>query len=164
MVRGECNCGAVQFEIDAELADVFMCHCSICRRSTGSNGIAVVVVPNEQFRWVRGQEHIATWKKPNADWQTWFCSVCGSPVPGENDATRKFVPAGSITEGGDALKVVKTANAEVPFTKGQKPLLTIDVWEHAYYLDHQNKRAAYGDAVIDKLLNWDFAAENLAKA
>jgi len=63
-----------------------------------------------------------------------------------------------------ALKVVKTANAEVPFTKGQKPLLTIDVWEHAYYLDHQNKRAAYVDALIDKLANWDFAAANLAHA
>ena len=62
---------------------------------------------------------------------------------------------------GGALKVVKTANAEVPFTKGQKPLLTIDVWEHAYYLDQQNKRAAYVDAVIEKLLNWDFAAQNL---
>ncbi len=62
---------------------------------------------------------------------------------------------------GGALKVVKTANAEVPFTKGQKPLLTIDVWEHAYYLDQQNKRAAYVDAVIGKLLNWDFAAQNL---
>ena len=62
---------------------------------------------------------------------------------------------------GSALKIVKTPNAEVPFTKGQKPLLTVDVWEHAYYLDHQNKRAAYVDAVIDKLLNWDFAAKNL---
>ncbi len=62
---------------------------------------------------------------------------------------------------GGALKIVKTPNAEVPFTKGQKPLLTIDVWEHAYYLDHQNKRAAYVDAVIDRLLNWDFAAQNL---
>jgi Fe-Mn family superoxide dismutase len=62
---------------------------------------------------------------------------------------------------GNALKIVKTGNADVPFTKGQKPLLTIDVWEHAYYLDHQNKRAAYVDAVIDKLLNWEFAAQNL---
>ena len=68
---------------------------------------------------------------------------------------------GWLVVDGGSLKVVKTANAEVPFTKGQKPLLTIDVWEHAYYLDHQNKRAAYVDAVIDKLLNWDFAAQNL---
>ena len=71
---------------------------------------------------------------------------------------------GWLVVDGGALKVVKTGNAEVPFTKGQKPLLTIDVWEHAYYLDHQNKRAAYVDAVIDKLLNWDFAGENLSKA
>jgi len=68
---------------------------------------------------------------------------------------------GWLVQDGSALKVVKTANAEVPFTKGQKPLLTIDVWEHAYYLDQQNKRAAYVDAVIDKLLNWDFANKNL---
>jgi Fe-Mn family superoxide dismutase len=62
---------------------------------------------------------------------------------------------------GGALKITKTGNAEVPFTKGQKPMLTIDVWEHAYYLDYQNKRAAYVDAVVDKLLNWNFATQNL---
>ena len=104
MVTGACNCGAVQFEIDAALSGVYVCHCSICRRSTGSNGIAVVVVQNEQFRWVQGRQRIATWKKPNASWQTWFCSVCGSPVPGENDAARMFVPAGAITQGGDELR------------------------------------------------------------
>jgi Fe-Mn family superoxide dismutase len=62
------------------------------------------------------------------------------------------------------LKVVKTGDAEDPLTKGQTPLLTIDVWEHAYYLDYQNRRPDYVKAVIDKLLNWDFAAENLEKA
>jgi hypothetical protein len=106
MASGECNCGAVAFEIDADLSGVFVCHCSICRRSTGSSGIAVVLVPKDQFRWVRGEDHIATWKKPATDWQKWFCRDCGSPVPGENDATTIFVPAGCLTSGGDALRVV----------------------------------------------------------
>lgn len=61
-----------------------------------------------------------------------------------------------------SLKIVKTGNAEVPLTKGQKPLLTIDVWEHAYYLDYQNLRAKYVETLIDKLLNWDFANANFA--
>lgn len=66
-----------------------------------------------------------------------------------------------VADSAGKLKVVKTGNAEVPLTQGLKPLLTIDVWEHAYYLDHQNRRADYVNAVIDKLLNWEFAAKNL---
>ena len=105
MARGECNCGAVRFEIDAELRDVFVCHCSICRRFTGRNGIAVLLVPNERFHWLQGQDRIVTWSKPDSNWRCWFCGVCGSPVPGENDPANVFVPAGSLTDGSNALRV-----------------------------------------------------------
>jgi superoxide dismutase, Fe-Mn family len=65
---------------------------------------------------------------------------------------------------GAKLRVVKTDNAENPLTAHMKPLLVIDVWEHAYYLDFQNRRADYVKEVIEKLINWEFAAENLGAA
>ena len=64
----------------------------------------------------------------------------------------------------DTLKVTKTLNADNPLTSGQVPLLTMDVWEHAYYLDYQNKRPAYIDDFVSKLINWDFVSQNLAAA
>ncbi|MDG4563121.1 MAG: superoxide dismutase [Candidatus Competibacter sp.] len=67
-----------------------------------------------------------------------------------------------LVKDGDKLAVVKTGNADNPLVHGQKPLLTVDVWEHAYYLDYQNRRADYVTAVLDGLINWDFAAQNLA--
>jgi len=60
------------------------------------------------------------------------------------------------------LSVTKTGNAMNPMAKGVNCLLTVDVWEHAYYLDYQNGRAKYLDALLGKLLNWEYAAENLA--
>ncbi len=62
------------------------------------------------------------------------------------------------------LKVTKTSNAENPLAMGITPLLTIDVWEHAYYLDYQNKRPDYIDTFISSLINWDFVAEQMKKA
>ncbi|MGH8619688.1 MAG: superoxide dismutase [Burkholderiales bacterium] len=62
------------------------------------------------------------------------------------------------------LKVITTHDAGAPVLNGQRPLLTIDVWEHAYYVDYRNKRPDYVKAVVEKLLNWEFAAANLAAA
>jgi Fe-Mn family superoxide dismutase len=59
------------------------------------------------------------------------------------------------------LKITKTANADTPIAHGLKPLLTADVWEHAYYLDYQNRRPDYLNAFIDNLINWDFVKANL---
>ena len=90
---------------------------------------------------------------------------------GSLDACKKELANAAVTQFGSgwawlvsdagALKVVKTGNAELPMTKGMKALLCIDVWEHAYYLDWQNRRADYVNALLDKLVNWGFAADNL---
>jgi Fe-Mn family superoxide dismutase len=90
---------------------------------------------------------------------------------GSVDACRKELAAAAVAQFGSGwiwlvsdggkLKILKTGNADSPLTKNSKPLLTIDVWEHAYYLDYQNRRADYVNAVLDKLINWDFVAENL---
>lgn len=65
---------------------------------------------------------------------------------------------------GNKLDVMKTGNADLPLAHGLQALLTVDVWEHAYYLDYQQRREDYAAAVIDKLLNWQFAADNYGRA
>jgi superoxide dismutase len=65
---------------------------------------------------------------------------------------------------GDKLEVISTSNAQTPIAMGATPILTIDVWEHAYYVDYENRRPDFVNAVIDKLLNWDFALQQLEKS
>ena len=67
-----------------------------------------------------------------------------------------------LVDDGSGLKITQTANADLPLKHSQKALLTIDVWEHAYYIDFRNARPKYIDTYLDHLVNWDFVAQNLA--
>ena len=80
----------------------------------------------------------------------------------KNAATTQFGSGWAwLVNDGGKLKVTKTGNAETPFTKGAIPILTLDVWEHAYYLDYQNRRPDFTTAYLEHLVNWDFANANL---
>ena len=67
-----------------------------------------------------------------------------------------------LAQAGDSLMITSTDDADTPMNHGQTALLTIDVWEHAYYLDYQNARPAYVDAFVEHLINWEFVASNFA--
>jgi Fe-Mn family superoxide dismutase len=67
-----------------------------------------------------------------------------------------------LVDDGSGLKIMKTANADLPMRHSAKALLTIDVWEHAYYIDYRNARPNYISTFLDSLCNWDFVAENMA--
>jgi superoxide dismutase, Fe-Mn family len=67
-----------------------------------------------------------------------------------------------LIEDGSGLSILKTANADLPLKHSAKAILTIDVWEHAYYVDYRNARPKYVESVIENLINWDFANSNLA--
>ncbi len=91
---------------------------------------------------------------------------------GGYDAFKKaFIEAGMelgvgwvwVVKDGESVKVYRSEYRDTPILKGYRPLLAVDVWEHAYYLDYENERGKYLDAVLGKLLNWDFAEANLAE-
>jgi len=67
-----------------------------------------------------------------------------------------------LVDNGGSLEIMKTANADLPMKHSAKALLTIDVWEHAYYIDFRNARPNYISTFLDHLVNWDFVAQNLA--
>ncbi len=88
-----------------------------------------------------------------------------------DDFRKEFVDAATtqfgsgwawLVDDGSGLKVMKTPNADLPLKHGAKALLTIDVWEHAYYIDYRNARPKYIDTFMDSLLNWQFVADNLS--
>ena len=122
---------------------------------------------NHSFYWQcmkpggGGQPSGALLEKINADFGSYDAFVEQFKAAG---ATQFGIGWAWLVLDNGTLKITKTGNADLPLAHGQKALLTMDVWEHAYYLDYQNRRPDYISTYLDKLVNWDFVAANLAAA
>lgn len=98
-VQGQCMCGAVAFEIDEPFAAFQYCHCSRCRKKTGSAHASNAFVPTAQFAWVRGADQVRKFDLEGTRWSSAFCTTCGSGMPFVNRAgTMWVVPAGSLED------------------------------------------------------------------
>ncbi|MGF7171252.1 hypothetical protein FHS91_002950 [Sphingobium xanthum] len=94
---GSCLCGARAYEIEGEIGGVWICHCSLCRKATGAGGIAILIVPRERFRWLRGEDHGVTYELRESYTMT-RCKTCGTPLPAETDEKNIYVTAGTLDE------------------------------------------------------------------
>lgn len=98
MLTGGCLCGAVRYQIDGRLSPIWFCHCSKCRRSTGSAFHAGAACRSTKFRWLRGEETIASFRTPSG-YESRFCPRCGSRLPARAEGT-EFVtlPVGTLDD------------------------------------------------------------------
>ena len=95
VLTGRCLCGARAYEIDGEIDGVWVCHCSLCRKASGSVGNAILIVPAARFRWTRGEDHAVTFAlRPT--YSITRCKTCGTPLPAESDAQNVYVTAGTL--------------------------------------------------------------------
>ncbi len=95
-MRGQCLCGRVEFEIAGVMPQLYQCHCSLCRKQSGSASNTATLVGSEHLRWISGLELITSWVKDNG-FRSDFCSQCGSPVPNPlTDAAYHWIPAGLL--------------------------------------------------------------------
>lgn len=146
----------------------------VVRESAGKSDLVAVFnnaaqIWNHSFYW-QSLAPVGQGGKPSAALAAALTKAFGSPEACNaalTEAALKQFGSGwawLVAEKGE-LRIMKTPNADTPLTQpGVAPLLTVDVWEHAYYLDWQNRRADYVKAVLDKLANWSFASANFAKA
>lgn len=96
--RGSCLCGRVTFSVTGPIrGGVGCCHCSKCRKVSGSNGNAQFIVPLEAFRWLGGETEVLRWRRPDG-WGIDRCATCGSLLPASIDGARIWVPAGLMDD------------------------------------------------------------------
>lgn len=103
---GSCLCGARRYQIEGDLDGVWMCHCSLCRKATGSTGNAILIVPRDRFRWLSGEDHCDTYKLRETYTVT-RCRTCGTALPAEADEKNVYVTAGTLDDPLDAGVVTR---------------------------------------------------------
>ena len=98
MIGGSCLCGGVRFRYARAVTQIGMCHCSQCRKVSGTASNAVIVVPATDFEWLSGEDLRCVFARPSG-WQTTFCGTCGSPLPQTlRGAAAYWVPAGLLDD------------------------------------------------------------------
>ncbi len=98
MIRGSCLCGGVRFEINGRVSGIGQCHCSLCRKASGTASNAALLTSTRSFRWVQGEDLAQKWERPSGRGNT-FCRVCGSPLPELHSNGKLFaVPAGMLDD------------------------------------------------------------------
>ena len=96
MIEGQCLCGKVKYQIEGRISRIWLCHCSKCRRATGSAFHASAVCRKKQFRWMSGNENIQEYAE-TPGYKVRFCITCGSPVPSDlADRDMVFLHAGAL--------------------------------------------------------------------
>ncbi|WP_444927356.1 GFA family protein [Microbulbifer sp. TRSA002] len=104
-MNGKCLCGGVEFQLEEPIPNLYQCHCSLCRKLSGSASDTAMFISRDQFRWVRGLDRISSFRTPTG-YRSDFCSGCGSTVPHlMSNTTHFWVPAG-LLEGDIDGKVV----------------------------------------------------------
>ena len=104
-MRGKCLCGAIEFELNGDIPNLYQCHCSLCRKVTGSAANAAFRIAGDQFEWISGSDQIREFITESG-FKSHFCSACGSPVPNltSNDSAY-WIPVG-LLEASSQLELV----------------------------------------------------------
>ena len=104
-MRGKCLCGAIEFELHGELPNLYQCHCSLCRKVTGSSANAAFRIAADQLTWISGNVQIREFVTESG-FKSHFCATCGSPVPNltSNDSAY-WIPAGLLEDGSELALV-----------------------------------------------------------
>jgi hypothetical protein len=97
-MKGKCLCGAVEFELSGEIPNLYQCHCSLCRRVTGSSANAAFRIGADQFHWIRGEQRISEYVT-DTGFKSHFCGACGSPLPNLTGGDSAYwVPVGLLED------------------------------------------------------------------